>query len=92
MNKQRKKNDLATTDRREIADETRRDNRSKNDELTIERREKADKIREEHRLRNDEITNNRRKMNDRNPWKTLVVSLLILAVLSIAAYVFFFIK
>jgi hypothetical protein len=89
-NAQRTKNDFATMDRREITDKIIRDNRVKNDQLTIERRDRADKTREDNRLRNDEITNNRRKINDRNPWRTLAISLLVLALLAIGVYYFFF--
>jgi hypothetical protein len=78
-NRQRKKSDMATTDRRETADKTLRDNRIRNDELTIERRNKADKIMNENRLRNDEMTIHRRKINDRNPWRTLAIVLLLVA-------------
>ena len=86
-NAQRIKNDIATTDRRETAGKARRDSRVHNDELTIERRNKADRIIDENRLRNDEMTNNRRKINDRNPERTiLIISLLILVVLALGAY------
>ena len=85
-NAQRTKNDIATTDRREIADRARRDSRIHNDELTIERRNRTDKTREENRLRNDEMTSHRRKINDRNPWRTLAIVLLILAASAIGTY------
>ena len=91
-NAQRTKNDTATIDRRKITDKTIRDNRIRNDELTIERRDKADKIMDENRLRNDEMTAYRRKINDRNPWRTLAISVLIialLATLAIGIYYFF---
>jgi hypothetical protein len=91
-NAQRTKSDIATTDRREIADKARRDNRIHNDELTTERRNKADKIMEDNRLRNDEMTTNRRKINDRNPLRTLAISLLIIviiAALALGTYLFF---
>jgi len=90
-NIQRTKNDIATTDRREIADKTRRDNRIRSDELTAERRLKADKTMKDNRLRNDEMTVNRRKMNDRNPWRTLAISILIIAAatLAVGAYLIF---
>jgi hypothetical protein len=83
---QRTKNDRTTDDRREIEDEIRRDNRIKNDALTAEKREKADQVMSEHRLRNDEMTDARRKANDRNPWRTLAISLLIMAALAVGAY------
>ncbi len=86
---QRTKNDMETTDRREVADKIRRDNRIHNDELTIERRQKADKLIDENRLRNDEMTANRREINDRNPWRTLAIVLLILVTLAIGAYVLY---
>jgi len=88
-NLQRKKNDRTTEDRRELADETIRDNRVKNDELTLERRNKTDKAMNERRLRNDEMTDNRREINDRNPWRTLAISLLIIAALAVGAYYLF---
>ncbi|MFA6022549.1 MAG: hypothetical protein WC781_00510 [Candidatus Pacearchaeota archaeon] len=88
-NIQRTKNDMATIDRREIADKVKRDSRIYNDNLTIERRNKADKIIEESRLRNDEMTTNRRKMNDRNPWRTLAICLLIIIALAIGVFYFF---
>ncbi|MFA4953586.1 MAG: hypothetical protein WC584_05160 [Candidatus Pacearchaeota archaeon] len=91
-NIQRTKNDMATTDRREMEDKIVRDNRIRNDELTKEHRAKADQIMNNHRLRNDEMTINRRKINDRNPWRTLAISLLILAVLAIGAYYLFFLR
>ena len=85
-NQQRTKNDIATTDRRELADKTRKDNRKKNDELTAERRDKTDRIMKESRLKNDEMTIHRREINDRNPWRTFAITLLILAILAIGAY------
>jgi hypothetical protein len=91
-NAQRTKNDIETIDRRKMVDRTVRDNRIRNDELTRERRLKADKTIDDNRLRNDEMTTNRRKMNDRNPWRTLAISLLILAILAtlaIGAYLIF---
>jgi len=91
-NNQRMKNDKITEDKREMADQIVRDNRIKNDELTMERRYKADKTRDEDRLRNDEMTDSRRKINDRNPWRTLAISLLILAALAIGTYYFFFLR
>ena len=87
-NMQRTENDSITTYRRGIADRARVDNRNRNDELTEERRAKADKTREMNRSRNDEITANRRKVNDRNPWRTFAISLLILAALAAGAYYF----
>ena len=91
-NAQRTRNDLATMDRREIVDKARIDNRNKNDELTVERRDKADKIMEDNRLRNDEMTANRRKKNDRNPWRTFVISLLVIAALAAGAYYFIYLR
>lgn len=85
-NLQRKKNDRTTEARREVADELRRDNRIKNDALTAEKRKKADQVMNEHRLRNDEMTDARRRANDRNPWKTLAISLLIIAALAVGTY------
>jgi len=91
-NRQRMESDTATTDRRDMADKTMRDNRIRNDELTKERRDKADKIMEDKRVRNDEMTTNRRKINDRNPWKTIAISLLIIAALAIGTYYFLYLK
>ncbi len=91
-NVQRTKNDLATTDRRETADKIRQDNREKNDELTRAHRANADRIIEEHRLRNDEMTSNRRKANDRNPWRTFAISLLIIAALVVGTYYFLYLR
>ena len=88
--KQRTENDQATMDKREMVDKTRRENRDRNDELTKERRYHADKNMNTNRLRNDEITKHRRKMNDRNPWRTLAIFLLFIAVLVVGAYYFFF--
>jgi hypothetical protein len=89
-NRQRMESDTATTDRRDMADKTMRDNRIRNDELTKERRDRADKTMEDKRSRNDEMTTNRRRVNDRNPWRTLAISLLLLAVLVVGAYLLFF--
>jgi hypothetical protein len=91
-NRQRKKSDMATTERREIADKTTRDNRIRNDELTTERRNKADKIMDENRLRNDEMTIHRRKINDRNPWRTLAIVLLLLAALAVGSLLLIFLR
>ena len=88
-NLQRMKSDTATGDRREMADRTVRDNRIRNDELTRERRLRADKTMIDNRLRNDEMTSNRRKINDRNPWRTIAIFLLILTVLAVGAYFIF---
>ncbi|MEK6928290.1 MAG: hypothetical protein AABX11_07700 [Nanoarchaeota archaeon] len=87
--RQRRINDIATDNRRETEDNLIRDNRIKNDEQTQERRDKADDAMQEHRLRNDEMTIARRKINDRNPWRTLAISLLILAILAIGIYYYF---
>lgn len=88
-NRQRMKNDMTTMNRREMADQTRKDNRIKNDELTKEKRFNADKTMEGNRLRNDEITANRREINDRNPGRDLAIFLLILLVLIVGAYLIF---
>ena len=90
-NIQRTRNDLATTDRRETSDQIKLDNRKRNDELTIQRRNKADKEMEDNRLKNDELTASRRKRNDRNPWRTFTIWLLILVALAIGAYYYFFV-
>ena len=91
-NAQRTENDRITTYRRAIADRATRDTRIKNDEQTIERREKADKALDEHRLKNDQMTLERRKVNDRNPWRTLAISLLILAALAVGTYYLLFLR
>jgi len=87
-NIQRTKNDMATENRRETADKLIKNNRIRSDKLTMERRMKADKTIDENRLRNDEMTFNRRRINDRNPWRTLVI-LLLLAALATGAYLIF---
>ncbi|MEK6889567.1 MAG: hypothetical protein AABW82_02780 [Nanoarchaeota archaeon] len=87
-NIQRMKSNIATQDRRDLADKARNDNRVKNDELTIERRDKADKVLDENRLKNDEMTANRRERNDGYPTRTIVSILLVLAIL--AAWIYFF--
>ena len=84
-NTQRTKNDTATMDRREIQDREILNNRNKNDELTAERRLKADRTMEDNRMRNDEMTIDRRKLNDRNPWRTFAI-LLILIALAVGTY------
>ena len=76
-NMQRMKSDMATIDRRDLADETVRHNRVKNDELTNKRREKADESMEEKRLRNDEMTANRRETKDGNFNLVLALSLVV---------------
>ena len=87
-NLQRKKNDRETTDRRDMSDQMKIDNRNKNDAMTANRRERADRLMEEHRLKNDQMTANRRKANDRNPWRTFVLWLLMLAIIASGAYYF----
>ena len=79
---------MATENRRETADKLIKNNRIRSDKLTMERRMKADKTIDENRLRNDEMTFNRRRINDRNPWRTLVI-LLLLAALATGAYLIF---
>ena len=67
---QRMENDVATMDRRELADHIMRSSRNKNDELTIERRYKADKgsitgrAVQNSRNKNDELTIERRDKAD----------------------------
>jgi len=90
VNAQRTMNDRATTDRREVADKERMDARAHNDELTAGRRERQDKIRNDSRLKNDEMTDNRRAANDRNPWRTFTISLLIIAAIAAGVYFYFF--
>jgi len=88
-NVQRMESDMATMDRREMADKTLSDNRNRNDLLTQERRFKADKTMGENRLKNDEMTANRRETKDGNLNMTLLISLSILAVLAVAALFIF---
>jgi len=85
--KQRMENDIATMDKRNIADETMRDNRNKNDELTRERRFDADNTMDKNRLRNDRITANRREIKDEN-WNT-VFAIFLLTVVAVAVGTFF---
>ncbi len=87
--RQRMKNDNATEYRRDVSDAVKKDNRDRNDELTRERRVQADKAMEQHRLKNDEMTDNRRKRNDRNPWRTFAIWLLILIILAAGVCYFF---
>ncbi len=89
-NVQRKKNDMKTEDRREMVDDITQVNRERNDAITADRRKKADKIIEEQRTKNDEMTSARRKANDRNPWRTFAIWLLIVAVLALGAYYFLY--
>jgi hypothetical protein len=84
---QRINSDIATLDKREIADKTIKDNRIRNDDLTRERRSKADRIMDEHRLKNDETTANRREMKDGNKNLAFATFLLIVAVITFGAYV-----
>ena len=88
--RQRIKNDLATTDKRHMADKAKSDNRNRNDSLTQERRFEADKTMADNRTRNDEITANRREMKDaRGPKGAFLVFVLILIVLAIGLFSFF---
>ena len=79
------KNDMATSDRREAADQAMNDSRDKNDEQTRERRLKADKTMEDNRARNDENTSDRRDAKDGNLNAVLAIFLFILIVLSVGA-------
>ena len=91
-NLQRKKNDRETINRREMSDQMKIDNRNKNDAITANRRERADRIMGEHRLKNDQMTANRRKANDKNPWRTFVISIFIIAALAAGAYYFIYLR
>jgi len=68
---QRMQSDIATIDKRDMADKLVRDSRVRNDELTIERRyyadmlESADKDVIDHRIKNDESTNEKRFKADK---------------------------
>jgi hypothetical protein len=89
-NNQRMKNDMATDNRREVADKTLSKSRDRNDALTQERRFKADKTMGMNRARNDEITAERREIKDANsPKGALAIFLLILIVLAIGSYFIF---
>lgn len=90
-NLQRRENDRATITRRDSVDKIRMENRAHNDEVTAERRERQDKIRDDSRLKNDEMTSSRRKENDRNPWRTFAISLLIIAIIATGVYYYFFV-
>jgi len=83
---------MVTSDKREMADRMRKENRISNDSITTERRIREDKARDESRLKNDEMTANRRRLNDRNPWRTFAIWLLIIAVLALGAYYLFYLK
>lgn len=85
-NEQRMKNDIETSNKRDMVDKTIRDNRSKNDELTDERRFKADETMNKNRLRNDEMTANRRDVRDGNMGTVLAVSLLVLLALAVGIF------
>ena len=89
-NIQRMRNDLATDNRREVADKTLSNDRDRNDALTQERRFKADKKLRDNRNRNDEITVKRREIKNANsPKGALAIFLLILIVLAIGSYFIF---
>lgn len=88
-NTQRMKSDIATMDRREMADDTVRNSRFRNDELTRERRNKVDKAIDDHRIKNDETTFIRREIKDENQSAVLAVSLLILVVLGVGIFSIF---
>lgn len=84
---QRRRNDIATTDKREMADKLVSDSRDRNDEITQERRDKADRTMNEHRAKNDEMTADRRDRKDGNMGLALAVFLLL--VLAVGAYFVF---
>ena len=84
---QRVKNDVATSDKRDVADKITSDDRNRNDELTKERRVKADKTIEQNRLRNDNITVNRRGVKDRN--KSVAAAILLLIFLAVGTFLIF---
>jgi hypothetical protein len=86
---QRLKNDMATSDRRNVQDQNLIDSRIKNDELTIQRRAKVDDSLRDHRLRNDEITANRREANDWDSGKTFAIFLLAIVVLLVGTFFVF---
>jgi len=88
-NRERRKNDRATTERREEADRTLSDNRDRNDALTQERRFKADKTMSDNRTRNDEITANRREMKDGNGEMVLAISFALIVLTVVALFIFF---
>ncbi|MDP1694763.1 MAG: hypothetical protein Q8L34_04450 [Candidatus Woesearchaeota archaeon] len=86
---QRINSDMATLDKREIADKTIKENRIRNDDLTKERRSKTDKTLDESRLRNDEMTANRREIKDGHDNMRLAMFILAIAVVVFGAYVIF---
>jgi len=75
---QRRKNDRATSQRREMTDKTLSNNRDKNDELTQERRFETDKKLRESRNRNDGLTADRRELKDTNREGFFALSILVL--------------
>jgi hypothetical protein len=83
LNKQRMKNDLATTERRDAEDRNVEYDREKNDELTTERRFQVDKTMEKNRDRNDEMTASRREQKDGNLGQVLAVFLAIAIIVEI---------
>jgi hypothetical protein len=89
-NLRRLKSDMATIDKREMADSVKSDNRDRNDALTQERRFEADKTIGENRAKNDEITANRREIKDADRGMAVALSLFILIVLSVGIYFTFF--
>lgn len=90
-NLRRLKSDIATVERREMADKTMSNNRDKNDASTQERRFESDKTMGKNRAKNDETTADRREIKDANgPQGALAIFLLILIVFAIGFYFIFF--
>jgi len=86
----RLKSDMATTDKRKMADKAKSDSRDRNDVLTQERRSEEDATLNKNRERNDETTANRRRIKDSNHSKwTLIIFLLVLITLAIGAFSIF---
>jgi len=88
-NSRRLKSDMATVDKREVADKATVHSRNKNDLLTQERRFQADKTLENNRARNDEITSDRRITKDwANQDMALAISLIVIALAIVAFFIF----
>jgi hypothetical protein len=84
--------DIATEDRREMADKTLHDNRVRNDSLTRERRYMTDRTMDKSRAKNDETTANRRRearYGEGNTFLTVSLMITMFAILAVEAYLIF---
>jgi len=88
-NLQRMNNDIATMDKREMADKITVESRNKNDMLTQERRFEADESLKKNREKNDEITAERRIIKDENPNTVIALTLGLMIVLGIGIFFIF---